>query len=224
VPRAVFWTDTCYAGVGRDGQPLLQGTRFAVPTYATRTASGAVLRWTAAGPGQLSEAHPASRHGAFTWASLRALQGEADGELDGARDGAVTGAEAHAFVVRALATEGIRQQTPSLEGDGAFVFASGLPAAAPVPTLPVPLAPAPRPAPRPVATSDGPDGGRLKLAAVLGGASLAALGTAVATRSMYVSAGPEQGSLDGLVAVNQAAGWAGIALGVGAISLTVTAL
>jgi len=228
-PSAVFWADTCYAGVGRDGQPLLQGTRFAVPSYAVEAPEGPRVRWTAAAPGQLSQAHPASGHGAFTWASLRAVQGEADGELDGASDGAVTAAEAQAFVTRTLATEGIRQQTPQLAGDTSFVFAADLPAASPTPA-PMAAAPVPRPSLGPVPPPPPPvperrvDQGRLAVAGVMAGLSVGALGAAVAMRSTYRSAGPEQGSLDGLVVANQVAGWTGIALGVGAVGLGVTAV
>jgi hypothetical protein len=226
VPHAVWWADTCYAGVGRDGAPILPGARFAVPTYAAPTGSS-VLRWTAAGPGELSQALPAEGHGAFTWASLRAVRGEADGELDGQRDGSVSAAEAQAFVQRALASAGVRAQTPQLEGDRSFSFAHGLPEVAPLASAPAPLqpipprpvAPAPPPAPDPGSGRDG----RRTAALVLGGAAVGALGTALVTRTIYVNAGPEQGSLDGLVTVNRVAGYGGLGLAAGALSLGVSA-
>ncbi len=220
-PQGVLWADTCYAGVGRDGQPLLQGSRFAVPSYAD-AAPSEVLHWAAAGPGELSQAHTPSRHGAFTWATLSAVQGGADGELDGVHDGAVTAAEAQAYVVRQLATEGLRGQSPQLHGDPSFVFARGLPqpAAAAVP-LPAPV-PVPAAASRPATPAADARLGRRRAAVLLGAGAGVALATAAGTRAAYRSAGPEAGSLDGLVVANQVAGWAGIAAGVGAIGLGVS--
>jgi len=219
VPHAVLWLDTCYAGTGRDGQSLLPGTRFAVPTYA-KQAPGEVLRWTAAKPGQLSTAHP-SGHGAFTWASLRALQGEADGAVDGRQDGAVTANEAQIFVGRALADAGIRSQTPTMDGDASTVLVTGLPARAPAPaTAPAPAA---VPMPRPVVKTLGPEFPTQRVETptkvpvatltLLGLGSAAGLGTASVTRSMYVNDRSYDGTMDTTVYLNRAAGAAGIGFG-----------
>jgi len=217
-PSAVLWLDTCYAGTGRDGQSLLPGTRFAVPSYVG-DAPGGVLRWTAAKPGQLSTAHP-SGHGAFTWASLRGLQGEADGSVDGQRDGAVTADEAQTFVGRALAEAGIRSQTPTLEGAGATVLVQGLPDRV--------AAPAVVPMPRPVGATLGPEfpppevqstPKRTGLLVALGAGSVVALGTAFGTRQLYRSTPSSEGDLEGLVLTNRIAGWTGIGLGAGFVVL-----
>ncbi len=214
VPQAVLWLDTCYAGAGRDGQALLPGTRFAIPTYAHASPTS-VLRWTAAKTGQLSTAHP-SGHGAFTWASLRALQGEADGALDGTRDGAVSANEAQTFVERALAEAGIRTQSPTLEGDGTFTLVRGVPEVAPAPA-PVTAVPMPSAGPRPV-RSVGPTSGpppKLPVATltILGVGSAAGIGTAAVTRSMYVHETSYDGTMENTVYLNRAAGVVGIGMG-----------
>lgn len=214
-PHGVLWADTCYAGVGRDGAPLLPGTRFAVPTYAAAKPAGDVLRWTAAGPGELSQAHP-SGHGAFTWATLRAVRGEADGALGEPPDGTVDAGEAQAFTVRTLAAAGIRGQSPQLEGDATFALVDGLPEAAPPP--PVASEPAPRPTPAPAPARPGRQRATLLLAA---GAGIG-IGTALATKAAYTSAAPSAGSLDGLVTANHVAGGLGLAAAVGAAGLGVT--
>ncbi len=215
VAHAVLWLDTCYAGTGRDGHSLLPGTRFAVPTYA-KQAPGGVLRWTAAKPGQLSTTHP-SGHGAFTWASLRALQGEADGAVDGQQDGAVTAAEAQVFVGRALAEAGIRTQTPTLDGDGSTVLVVGLPPRAPA------AAPAVVPMPRPAAKTLGPElpiqrvqtPTKVPVATLtlLGIGSAAGIGTASVTRAMYNNDRSYDDTMDTTLYLNRAAGVAGIGFG-----------
>ncbi|MEQ1568070.1 MAG: hypothetical protein ABMA64_20695 [Myxococcota bacterium] len=112
---AVLWLDTCYSGATRTGDPLLPGTRFAVPAW-TRAPGASTTVWTAADQGELSSAFDPAGHGLFTYFSVGALRGWADGELTGARDGVVTAGEAQAYVRRALATLGQRRQTPVLEG------------------------------------------------------------------------------------------------------------
>lgn len=124
--RATFVLDTCYAGVGRDGQSLMN-TRFLVPAYETRAAGG-VAEWNATGPSQLSGPLPGTDHGAFSYFVLGALRGWADGELDGQRDGRVTGEEANAYVGRALRAGQIRDQQPvwvGAEGGRDWILSEG---------------------------------------------------------------------------------------------------
>jgi len=114
--KAMMVLDTCYAGVGRGGETLIAGKRFAVPSYAVR-AGGGEAHWNAAGPNELSGPLADVDHGAFTYFAVGALRGWADGELSGTRDGKVTAAEAHAFVTRALKARGIRDQQPQWTGE-----------------------------------------------------------------------------------------------------------
>lgn len=116
--QVVTWIDACFSGTGRDGAPMVSGTRFAVPVWATEAAPS-TLGWAAAGPDQFARPLDRVRHGAFTWLSVGALRGWADGELDGVRDGAVSAAEASTFVERALERVGLRDQDPVLVGDSA---------------------------------------------------------------------------------------------------------
>jgi len=108
--------DTCYSGRGRGGSDLVDGKRFAVPSYASSDSQGQVVTWTAAGPGQWSSPLDAASHGAFTYAVLGALRGWADGQRDGVRDGQVTTEEAQLYVTEALAELQVTDQRPTLEG------------------------------------------------------------------------------------------------------------
>lgn len=151
---AVLWLDTCYAGVGRGGQALIPGARFAVPVYATDTASGEV--WTAAAPTEVSLPYEPARHGLFTYFLAGALRGWADGVVD-APDGTVTADEAWAYLQRALRSVDAKQ-TPQRTGAGAGTWTAGALEAAPaaselprvagaisLPTSPPPSATGPAP-------------------------------------------------------------------------------
>ena len=122
--RAVFVLDTCYSGRARGGADLVEGKRFAVPTYATRPA-GQVIEWTAAGPGEWSGPVPDDDHGAFTYAVLGALRGWADGQRDGTRDGKVSAEEAQLYVSETLRALQITDQHPVLEGSGDIILSVG---------------------------------------------------------------------------------------------------
>jgi hypothetical protein len=131
--KALLVLDTCYAGAGRNGQTLLAGRRFAVPTYAVPP-SGSAAQWLAVAPDELSGPLEEVQHGAFTYLALGALRGWADGELDGRADGAVTAEEAQAFVGRGLRTLQVHDQHPAwVGGAGAsgWVLSTGATEAAP---------------------------------------------------------------------------------------------
>lgn len=113
-PIHVF-LDACWAGRGRDGEELLPGARFVVPSYAQ--VEGQLRLWTAASESQLSGPYEPARHGLFTYFAVGALRGWADGELDGRPDGVVTAAEATAYVARMLPAVQARSQTPRWQGD-----------------------------------------------------------------------------------------------------------
>lgn len=120
----VMLVDACFNGTAREGGSLVEGTRFAVPVYATEPAEGDLL-FAASGPDQLARPLDAAGHGAFTYALLGALRGWADGEIDGRPDGQVTGDEAQVYVRRALQVLGIEDQRPELRGDGARPLSAG---------------------------------------------------------------------------------------------------
>lgn len=101
--------DACYAGVGRDGEELLAGTRFLVPVAQAHPDMRG-LEWSAAGPNQLSGPLDVAQHGAFTYFAIGAMRGWADGFLDGVPDGRVTADEARAYVNHALRTSGVSEQ------------------------------------------------------------------------------------------------------------------
>ena len=118
--------DTCYAGVGRSGSELIAGPRFAVPAYASASAS-TVAEWNAASANQLSGPLEPAEHGAFTYFVVGAMRGWADGEVTGQADGVVTLNEAELYVSRALRTAVDRTQEPELvaQSAGDWVLSSG---------------------------------------------------------------------------------------------------
>jgi len=120
----VLLVDACFNGRARDGASMAEGTRFAVPVYATDVADGSLL-WAASGPDQLARPLHSAQHGAFTYAMLGALRGWADGVIDGAADGQVTAEEAEVYVQRALPQLGIDDQRPELGGARDRVLARG---------------------------------------------------------------------------------------------------
>lgn len=134
-PGGTAILDTCHAGRSRGGEELLDGVRFAVPTWAQPASSTAV--WTAAGPDELSEAYPAAQHGLFTYFAVGAMRGWADGELSGAADGVVTLSEAQAYVSRALAAVRPGGQQPTATGSAELVRGAGLEAPPDLAALPV---------------------------------------------------------------------------------------
>jgi hypothetical protein len=117
---AVFVLDTCYAGVSRDGTDIVEGKRFALPSYATAPTPQRI-EWTASSPGEWSGPLPGAEHGAFTYLALGALRGWADGHVSGERDGTVDMAEAHAFVTDQMARLS-QDQRPHLVGSDALVL------------------------------------------------------------------------------------------------------
>jgi len=120
--QAIFILDTCYSGRARGGADLIEGKRFAVPTYAQR--GERVTRWTAAGPSEWSSPLEAARHGAFTYTVLGALRGWADGASGSPADGQVTIAEAHAYVLRSLGELDITGQRPVLDTPADLVLST----------------------------------------------------------------------------------------------------
>lgn len=124
--RLVFVADACYSGLGRSGEELVAGKRFAVPVQAIAPAAE-TLEWFAASGDQLSGPLEAAQHGAFTYYMLGALRGWADGELDGSPDGEVTAAEASAYVRRELEVAQVHDQTPELvvADPSAWVLSTG---------------------------------------------------------------------------------------------------
>ena len=134
-PRAKLFLDTCYAGVGRGGDPLIPGARLALPVYVMPPAAEQTV-WTAAAPTEVSLPYQPAKHGLFTYFLAGGMRGWADGELDGAPDGSVTEEEAWAFVQRAL--KGVEAtQSPQRQGASGGVLSTGrLEAAPPLDTLP----------------------------------------------------------------------------------------
>jgi len=106
---ALVVLDACAAGQARDGQALLPGTRFALPSWAT--AEPTLRVWTAAAPTELAEPYPAAEHGLFTALAVGALRGW--GDANG--DGQVTLDEAQDYVQRGMLSVGGRQR-PTVTG------------------------------------------------------------------------------------------------------------
>lgn len=159
--QVVAVIDACYTGTGRDGKVLLEGKRFAVPTW-TQAPPPKVVTWTAAAAAETSGPFDAAQHGLFTYFVVGALRGWADGEFDGQRDGTVSLAEARQYVYDAVRTVGGGEQTPGLEAaedrlEGALVQGTALEAAPDLAELVrtdrVPDAP--KPAPSTVVTTGG---------------------------------------------------------------------
>ncbi|MBT3223500.1 MAG: hypothetical protein HN348_30885, partial [Proteobacteria bacterium] len=118
--RVHLLVDACYSGLGRSGEAVLAGKRFAVPNYAVQGSRH--LLWSASSGDQLSGPLEAVQHGAFTYTMLGALRGWADGELDGVRDGRVTAEEAQLYVSSALRSLQITGQQPELVVEGDVVM------------------------------------------------------------------------------------------------------
>jgi len=109
--QPVVILDACFTGVGRGGDDLTGGQRFAIPSYALPETRDALL-WSATGPGENSGPIDDVQHGAFTYFVVGALRGWAD--ADG--DGTVAAKEAQDYVSRALRARQLRSQTPTWTG------------------------------------------------------------------------------------------------------------
>lgn len=107
--------DTCWAGAARSGEPLVPGSRFAVPTAAIAPRPNKTL-WVATSPAEVASAYDPASHGAFTYFAVGALRGWADGELSGSRDGRVDLDEAVAWVGRGMSAAGVSGQAPVVAG------------------------------------------------------------------------------------------------------------
>ena len=106
--NTIFVIDACHA--------QLESTRFLAPTsLLSLQTNDRMVIWTAAQAGQLSKPIPSTKHGAFTYAVLRALRGDADGEISGVKDGIVDLNEADQFVNQFLKRQKLySSQTPQL--------------------------------------------------------------------------------------------------------------
>lgn len=98
--------DACFAGLGRDGKPLVPGTRAA----AVSIEHPALLRpgmavFLASRGTQPAGDLPERRHGLFTWHVARGLQGAADANADGA----ITVHELGTWVERSVTDAAARQ-------------------------------------------------------------------------------------------------------------------
>ena len=111
--------DTCYTGVGRDGEELLAGHRFAVPNAAIQ-AHERVMEWSATSASETSAPYAPVEQGLFTYFLLGALRGWADGEISGTPDDRVTLEEARIYVDRALRTVSGSTQRPRLDHTAAW--------------------------------------------------------------------------------------------------------
>lgn len=109
--EVLFISDACYSGTGRGGEALADGRFTLPPDY---TSEAAVIEWTATQSGEVASPLDGAGHGAFTYFVVGALRGWADGEISGQRDGLVDVSEAAAYVERALETQGVRNQQPTL--------------------------------------------------------------------------------------------------------------
>lgn len=144
--RGLLVLDTCYAGMSRDGESLVPGSRFLVPSYA-EAPPREVTVWTGTSRDQLAMPIDAVRHGAFTYFAIGAMRGWADGVIDGAPDGQVTLTEAHEYVGKALRAAQIGTQQPDLQGGASLIVGTGKLEGGP--DLASLTAPAHKPAPKP---------------------------------------------------------------------------
>lgn len=205
--ESLWLLDTCFAGQGRGGEALLPGTRFAVPTQATRIPAQTAI-WAASSPSELAAPLHEMGHGLFTYLAVGSLRGWADGELTGSPDGAVDLEEAQAYVRRATASLSVVTQHPQLDGAlGALTRGHeqgpaqwGLAA---LPQNPPPNASLPLPPPPKVVKRAKPSWW------------LPLTGAAVGTASYLVATGierPTEGQVGAFTAIN-AVGWGAAGLG-----------
>lgn len=132
--------DACFNGKTREGDDLV--TIRGVVLDDSYASAGDSIVWSAAAPGQTARPLPlgATGHGAFTYALMLALQGQADGALGDAKDGAVTLAEAYAFVKSSVADLGFDQQTPTMSAPPGVAPTLPLVAGDLAPRIPLPKA------------------------------------------------------------------------------------
>ena len=119
--------DACYSGVGRGGEPLGEGKRLAVPSYALSGGKQTAI-WTAAQDNEMAGPYAPAKHGVFTYFVIGAMRGWADGILSGRPDDQVTLDEAQEYVGRAMRTVQESSQAPAVATESSlsqWVLSSG---------------------------------------------------------------------------------------------------
>ncbi len=181
--RVVVLLDACYNGRVRGGEAMdIEQGRFAVPNYEAARRSGSVVL-SAAAPTEIAMPLESAEHGAFTYFAVGALRGWADGAgAGGVRDGRVTAGELQAYIAASLRVPEVRDQTPTLDGDGGAVLSLGREGGPPQETWKVSapkqeaaiaLPPEPRPQRQPRVSGRQVLGGTLVTAGVAAGAGAA---------------------------------------------------
>lgn len=121
-PRSVAVLDACFSGALVDGMP--------VHPVSERVGRGTIVL-TAATAEQVAGALPGEDRPAFSYLVLGSL---ARGWADADQSATTTAAEVRALAASVLLTVPSRQQTPTLEGDGALVLARPRPEPLPDPS------------------------------------------------------------------------------------------
>ncbi len=116
--RTLAVVDAGFGGVGRNGEELFPGNRFAVLSPVPVPADERATIWSATSTAEASGVYGAASHSMFTYWVVGALRGWADGAMGTQPDGDVTVAEAQAYVNKMVRAVGGPMQKPWKEMRG----------------------------------------------------------------------------------------------------------
>lgn len=108
--QIIAFVDACYSGGSRTGESLVAGRPLIVVQKQTLTRENVTL-FSASGEQQIAKVIDEIKHGAFSYALMRALTGE--GDID--NDGKVTSSELSTFITE-FVTRNVKDQNPELKG------------------------------------------------------------------------------------------------------------
>ncbi len=113
--RTVVVVDAGFGGLGRHGEELFPGSRFAVLSPVPVPKDDHTELWVSTSTAEASAVYEAAGHSMFTYFTVGGLRGWADGALGGAEDGHVSVGEAQAYVARLVRAVGGPMQKPTKE-------------------------------------------------------------------------------------------------------------
>lgn len=113
--RTVVVVDASFGGLGRNGEELFPGNRFAVLSPVPTPKDEHATLWTATSTGEYSASYESAGHSVFTYFAVGALRGWGDGVLGQPADGRVSLAEAQAYVNKQVRAIGGPMQKPVKE-------------------------------------------------------------------------------------------------------------
>lgn len=113
--RTVVVVDAGFGGLGRGGEELFPGNRFAVLAPVPVPKDDHTVLWTSTTNAESSAAYDAAGHSMFTYFVVGGLRGWADGAMGSPADGRVSLGEAQAYVNKLVRAVGGPGQKPAKE-------------------------------------------------------------------------------------------------------------